>query len=228
MGERKLINGKEDSKVKEINGAHYKYCPKCKKYKPMTDEFFHKNKNLSTGYDSYCKECKKLLRSEYTRYKEIDSNGNLYCLSCKTYKPLSEFSKTPGHNPKRGEYHINCNDCMQLKSNPLKSHISKIIYECNYTKSKYKREYEVLINIEDILNLYEEQNHRCALTGLELTYSKDDTHTNLSIDRINPGKDYSIDNIRLVCKTVNIMRNSLSDEEFIKWCNLVVLHNEND
>ena len=47
MGERKLINGKEDLKVKEINGAHYKYCPKCKKYKPMTDEFFHKNKNLS-------------------------------------------------------------------------------------------------------------------------------------------------------------------------------------
>lgn len=87
---------------------------------------------------------------------------------------------------------------MQLKSNPLKLHISKIIYECNYIKSKYKREYEVLINIEDILNLYEEQNHRCALTGLELTYSKDDT--NLSIDRINPGKDYSIDNIRLVCK----------------------------
>ena len=177
MGERKLINGKEDLKVKEINGVYYKYCPKCKKYKPMTDEFFHKNKNLSTGYDSYCKECKKLLRSEYTRYKEIDSNGNLYCLSCKTYKPLSEFSKTPGHNPKRGEYHV---DCMQLKSNPLKLHISKIIYECNYIKSKYKRGYEVLI-----------------------TYSKDDTYTNLSIDRINPGKDYSIDNIRLVCKTVN-------------------------
>lgn len=77
MGERKLINGKEDLKVKEINGAHYKYCPKCKKYKPMTDEFFHKNKNLSTGYDSCCKECKKLLRSEYTRYKEIDSNGTV-------------------------------------------------------------------------------------------------------------------------------------------------------
>lgn len=30
MEERKLINGKEDLKVKEINGAHYKYCPKCK------------------------------------------------------------------------------------------------------------------------------------------------------------------------------------------------------
>ena len=45
MGERKLINGKGDLKVKEINRIYYKYSPKCEKYKPMTDEFFHKNKN---------------------------------------------------------------------------------------------------------------------------------------------------------------------------------------
>ena len=45
---------------------------------------------------------------------------------------------------------------------------------------------------------------------------------NASVDRINPGKDYSIDNIRLVCNHVNMMRSDLSDEELLKYCKAIV------
>lgn len=44
MAERKLINGKKDLRVKDIDGVKHKYCPRCGTYKPMTVEFLVKIK----------------------------------------------------------------------------------------------------------------------------------------------------------------------------------------
>lgn len=42
--------------------------------------------------------------------------------------------------------------------------------------------------------------------------------TNISIDRVIPGKEYSEENIRLTCYIVNTMRSDLSDEALKFWC----------
>jgi len=75
-----------------------------------------------------------------------------------------------------------------------------------------------------LLDLYEKQNHKCALSGIEMTTIKEKGRlpNNASVDRINPGKDYSIDNIRLVCNHINMMRSDLSDEELLKYCKAIV------
>ena len=75
-----------------------------------------------------------------------------------------------------------------------------------------------------MLELMEKQNHKCALTGLELTttWGKGEVDTNASVDRMDNDRGYTRDNIRLVCRRANTMRGTLTDEDFIRWCSLVI------
>lgn len=67
-------------------------------------------------------------------------------------------------------------------------------------------------------------NVKCALSNLEMqTVIKAGKNPfNVSIDRIKPGRAYSLSNIRLVCNSINTMRSNLSDEEFLSFCKAVV------
>jgi len=80
--------------------------------------------------------------------------------------------------------------------------------------------------IESMLELLEKQNGLCAITGLEMSFTKRrdgiKVHTNLSIDQIEAGKGYSIDNIQFVCAVINVMKTTLSVQDFRRWCTKVV------
>lgn len=87
-----------------------------------------------------------------------------------------------------------------------------------------ERKIEFNISQEDIWNLFLKQNKKCALTGIELKFAtclKDEKEQTASIDRIDSKKGYTIDNIQIVYKIINIIKNNLSQEDFIKLCNLV-------
>ena len=49
--------------------------------------------------------------------------------------------------------------------------------------------------------------------------------TNASLDRINPKKSYSINNLRWVCYIINILRLDMTDFKFKKFCKNI-LRNE--
>lgn len=79
--------------------------------------------------------------------------------------------------------------------------------------------------IEDLLEILEEQNGRCALTGVRLTnilVKNRKVWTNASLDRIVSGGPYIRSNIQLVCAAVNGFRAQMSIEEYRQWCELVV------
>ena len=81
--------------------------------------------------------------------------------------------------------------------------------------------------LEDLLEILEEQEYRCALTGLPLTCQLEigvNFKTNASVDRIEAGGPYIKDNIQLVCKAVNSFRRDLTIEEFKWWCRKVADH----
>lgn len=92
----------------------------------------------------------------------------------------------------------------------------------NHAKS---RNIEFNITIEEMWNLFLQQNRKCALTGLILEFKKShkDTKT-ASLDRIDSNKFYTIDNIQWVHKDINCMKMDLSNEEFYKYCKLVADH----
>jgi hypothetical protein len=81
------------------------------------------------------------------------------------------------------------------------------------------------LSLEDCFELLEEQEGKCALTGIELTFKriKGIKHkTNASLDRIVPGGPYIKSNVRLVCAIVNKMRLDMSDEELKFWCSKIL------
>lgn len=78
-----------------------------------------------------------------------------------------------------------------------------------------------------LLRKLEEQDYRCALTGVSLTCDLSKgvrCRTNASVDRIVAGGPYTYDNIQLVCRAVNFWRSDLPVAEFVEWCRLVVSH----
>lgn len=79
------------------------------------------------------------------------------------------------------------------------------------------------ISVEDILGLWNKQNGLCALSGIELKNNED--IFNASLDRIDSDKEYTIDNIQLVLKEVNYMKQSLSQEYFINLCKKISNNN---
>lgn len=85
-----------------------------------------------------------------------------------------------------------------------------------------KKKKDINITIEDAWKKFLDQDRLCRFTGMELTWSgRDRAKQTASIDRIDSNGNYDNDNIQYVHKQINIMKNSLSDEEFIRWCCLV-------
>lgn len=93
----------------------------------------------------------------------------------------------------------------------------------------YKEGREAL-TLESVLTIYEQQEGKCAITKLPLTFIKvpglKKVNTNLSIDKINPTEGYTLENIQLVCHHVNIMKNILSMDELKDWCQNILTTKE--
>jgi hypothetical protein len=95
---------------------------------------------------------------------------------------------------------------------------SKIIRGAKNRRKPFK------ISIKFAWDLFIKQKRKCALTGIDICFSKswrEDKEMTASLDRINSSKGYLKNNVRWVHKRINIMRNNMSDEEFINWCYLV-------
>ena len=78
---------------------------------------------------------------------------------------------------------------------------------------------------EMLIALLDKQEGKCAITGVSLTCILERGNrawTNASIDRVEAGGPYILDNIRLTCARVNIMRSDMPDEELLYWCKLIV------
>lgn len=84
--------------------------------------------------------------------------------------------------------------------------------------------YRTELSVEILLELLNEQNGLCALSGVPLTCTLikgQRIRTNASIDRISAGGPYTRDNIQLVCSALNTWRSDTDLQEFIEWCRKV-------
>ena len=92
-------------------------------------------------------------------------------------------------------------------------------------KSKNRHPVDPDLTVDDLLELFEKQNYRCAKTRIKLTHLKGQrkVNTNISIDRINNDlKFYTKTNIQLVCYRYNLMKGDMSEKELANWCNLIL------
>ena len=83
------------------------------------------------------------------------------------------------------------------------------------------RDIPFLLQIDDIWNLYVGQQGRCALSGTDIGWAKVGSNHTASIDRIDPLGAYSLGNVQLVHKDINMMKQSFTQERFIELCGMV-------
>lgn len=106
---------------------------------------------------------------------------------------------------------------------------------CDYNKPIYKdigkhiwwsllngaktRNLCVSITPKDVWDVYIKQNKKCALSGVPIFFGKTKkSETTASVDRINSELGYTIDNIQIIHKKINVMKMDLRQEDFINIC----------
>lgn len=141
------------------------------------------------------------------------------CTTCGVTKDLTVFSGNRNQ----------CNSC-RTKENKQRAETFDGFFQNRHTKllSRNKRfEYEgTPISLEELKQLYRDQNGMCAVTGMPMYATTKKTDLSASPDRINCDKGYELGNVRLICSRVNMMRMDLPDHELAWWCRAIVNHYE--
>lgn len=92
-------------------------------------------------------------------------------------------------------------------------------------QSAKKRGHEFSLTKEYLWNLYQKQEGKCALSGVEIRFRKHHKDTvSASLDRIDSTKGYVVGNVQWVHKDVNKMKWELSEEIFLNFCEKIYKH----
>jgi len=74
------------------------------------------------------------------------------------------------------------------------------------------------IGLDDVADVYEAQSGLCALSGWQIGWSDVGQIHTASIVRIDSDFGYTADNIQIVHKVINMMKQQYSQKDFIEAC----------
>lgn len=102
-------------------------------------------------------------------------------------------------------------------------------YFTRLKKGAIKRNIEFDVTKEQLWELFELQQGRCALSGVEIRLVRDaggrgGYSQSASLDRIESSKGYVMGNIQWVHKFVNIIKWNIPEDNFIDWCRRISEH----
>jgi len=149
-----------------------------------------------------CPDCGKILTYKWKYQLRVANERNSVCKSCRTVranKSVRRYSKGADNPFWKGYEEI------------PQSWFSKYFQRSNRKRTG-------TITIEDVWDVYIKQGKRCALSGVPISFTKDDLGYSASIDRIDSKKEYELGNVQLVHKDINLMKNSFNQEYFIDMC----------
>ena len=81
------------------------------------------------------------------------------------------------------------------------------------------------ISLDFLCNLWDKQEGKCALTGVQLSLKKEKARWNsnlVSLDRIDNDKGYLKNNVWLVTTKVNFAKGTQSYKDFLEMCYKVI------
>ena len=93
------------------------------------------------------------------------------------------------------------------------------------------------MEVEDWFAIYDAQDGKCALSGIEMTFTYDKNHPtfnaganikwpyNISPDQIDSGKGYARGNVQFVCAQVNMMKGELPTQVLLRIVCAMYHHN---
>jgi len=115
-----------------------------------------------------------------------------------------------------------CKRCSNKNNNPIGVVGSiRLSFFNKYKINAEMRSKDWSITAQDANLVLENQNHKCALTGVDISANGPLESMTASLDRIDNSIGYTKNNIQWVHKRINMMRGTLSIDEFKEMCRLV-------
>lgn len=193
-----------------IDYSHFKYIKYRKKENPnLINEVFNKLTVLEVFYEKTGTKKRKMAKFS------CSCGGHKIC---RLDSVINGRIKSCGCMSKRRE-------CMDGSNNPAFKGVKEVpnCWIMNYKHGAKRRNIKWDITIEQVYELLKKQEFKCALTDELLYFGRIRVYleTNASIDRIDSNKGYEINNIQIVTKNINIMKQTVSQDEFIRCCKLV-------
>lgn len=138
------------------------------------------------------------------------------CCSCKKEFPLSSFPKADNKTGHRYRCAICCRQrANENKTNNVRIYLADVLKTSKQMVAKRKiSDYE--LDIDFLVDLFEKQNGKCAISGLQMTHiaGKGCVPTNISIDRISNDLGYTKNNVHLTCRFINQAKMGMTMNEF--------------
>jgi hypothetical protein len=151
------------------------------------------------------------------------------CSKCGDVKDIELFHKD---NHLKDKHRSICADCGRAQSKRYQRNHMKVYHELNKRyretlKGRFRvwklnaknRDISFDITLQDL----EKMPQKCYYTGMFLTYESNQCNT-ISLDRLDSSKGYAPDNVVFCCAWVNIMKQSMSYEQFILGCRIILDH----
>lgn len=172
-------------------------------------------------------------RLKYDISKQVLDDGSILCYKCMQYKRPEEFDDD-SIRWYRNYKDCRCKQCKSLQrkkrlrlNNSLKDVYELLDHRYLGLMSRAKKSgLSVDINKEYLHKLWDMQNGKCAISGIQMTYISNCGRipTNVSVDRIDSKKGYIKGNIQLVCMAVNQMKNDLDMQTLLTFCDAIILN----
>ncbi len=161
---------------------------------------------------------------------ESTRKGIVWLVHCERCGKFSEKISTNIVRPQTGGPPKSCG-CVHKEARPHRyKGVGDLCGErwTNQMKGAARRGLTVGITVHEAYAVYERQGGKCALTGVPLRmvrlYGKNKHLHTASLDRIDPSKGYTLDNVQWVHKDINYIKQGLTEEKFIHWCRRLVQH----
>lgn len=206
----------------------YRICPECQQQFPLTRNYYRRM-ILVGGKEAFHKMCKSC-ENEVKRNKEWH-DGKLLCHDCGEYKDISNFGKKTDLKIRDGHNSF-CNSCRvkrrkviePTKSNELKLQQTLLQRYHGAKERSVKQGLAFDLTLDYLLLLWKQQEGICALSGIPMTFDRYQGRipTNVSIDKIDRDKGYTIGNIQLVCMACNQIKSDWSEEVMYNICKKIV------
>lgn len=217
-----------------MNTELQKQCPQCNGIQQYSDKY-HLQRAINTK--ALCLQCSRHLPSK----KRQDLTGNIYghltvlCLhekrgkdqywKCRCYcgnETIVRHTHLTGHDIRT----CGCSHIVVKDKHPHWKGYGEISgsYFNVVRRGAKKRNLQFSLTISEMWDKFLEQDKKCAFTGETLTFNKclRDCSGTASLDRIDSSRGYEKDNIQWVHKLVNVMKQDMSDNEFITYCQKIV------
>lgn len=149
------------------------------------------------------------------------------CTSCHQTLPIDQF-ELDLRNQTRTKV---CSPCRRssgrrARSLTYGSYLSNLVSKSKHD-SRRRGIADFTITAKQLIDLWDRQEGRCAISGVILTHHSDGSghkDFNASIDRIDSQQGYNLNNVQLVAYRVNLLKQTLSTDMLYWWVKTIYQH----